>query len=202
MQTNRPPAPQPARHWEDLATREVADRWTEYLVLPDARGAARPTSRSGSSRSPPSAALPGEAARAVCALVNDEVEYLAGSTDVQRRPPRPGSSAPASARTWCTWRSAGCASLGIPARYVSGYFHPDARPGGRRDRRGESHAWVEWWDDGWHPFDPTNERGARRPVRGRRRRARLPRRQAAVSGIYSGAATSEMSVKVDVTRLA
>ena len=23
---------------------------------------------------------------------------------------------------------------------------------------GESHAWVEWWDDGWHPFDPTNDR--------------------------------------------
>ena len=51
----------------------------------------------------------------------------------------------------------GLRHVGIPARYVSGYLHP------RRDAvvgetvRGESHAWVEWWDDGWRGFDPTND---------------------------------------------
>lgn len=45
--------------------------------------------------------------------------------------------------------------LNIPARYVSGYIHPD-----RPDYRGtaQSHAWVEIFvpSTGWVPLDPTN----------------------------------------------
>ena len=67
--------------------------------------------------------------------------------------------------------------------------------------RGESHAWVEWWDDGWHAFDPTNdlEPGDRYVVvaTGRDYGDVRP-----LSGIYSGSATSSMFVQVDVTRLA
>jgi len=44
-------------------------------------------------------------------------------------------------------------SLGVPARYVSGYIH-------RQDRRSQSHAWCEAWlpDVGWVGVDPTNNR--------------------------------------------
>lgn len=44
-------------------------------------------------------------------------------------------------------------SLGIPARYVSGYIH---RPG----QESHSHAWCEVWlpDAGWCGLDPTNNR--------------------------------------------
>jgi transglutaminase-like putative cysteine protease len=49
-----------------------------------------------------------------------------------------------------------CRSVGIPARYVSGYVY-DAK---RKDIRGAhaSHAWVEVWvpGAGWHGLDPTN----------------------------------------------
>jgi transglutaminase-like putative cysteine protease len=43
-------------------------------------------------------------------------------------------------------------SLGVPARYVSGYIH---RPG----KESESHAWCEVWlaGAGWVGFDPTND---------------------------------------------
>lgn len=48
-------------------------------------------------------------------------------------------------------------SIGIPARYVSGYVPAAAG----EIQRGESvparnHAWIELWDGGWHPLDPTN----------------------------------------------
>ena len=46
---------------------------------------------------------------------------------------------------------------GIAARYVSGYLHPDPSFPIGTTVKGESHAWVEWWDQGWHAFDPTND---------------------------------------------
>ena len=84
---------------------------------------------------------------------------MPGATDVRGTGRRPrGSSAPASARTSPTSSSAGCARIGIPARYVSGYVHPDADPVVGATVTGYSHAWVEWWDDGWHAFDPCHHR--------------------------------------------
>lgn len=45
-----------------------------------------------------------------------------------------------------------CRSLGIPARYVSGYLFTD------HTEHVASHAWAEVWHDGsWHTFDVTNQ---------------------------------------------
>jgi transglutaminase-like putative cysteine protease len=46
-------------------------------------------------------------------------------------------------------------SLGVPARYVSGYHYTGA---GEIDEPVivESHAWLEAWAGEWIPFDPTN----------------------------------------------
>ena len=54
----------------------------------------------------------------------------------------------------------GLRSLGIPARYVSGYIRTKPPPGQER-RRGsdQSHAWVGVWlgqEHGWVDVDPTN----------------------------------------------
>ncbi|NDG49188.1 MAG: transglutaminase family protein, partial [Rhodospirillales bacterium] len=51
-------------------------------------------------------------------------------------------------------------SLGLPARYMSGYIRTRPLPGQER-RRGadQSHAWVGAWlgeHDGWVGLDPTN----------------------------------------------
>ena len=45
-------------------------------------------------------------------------------------------------------------SLGLPARYISGYL----RSGGDFKGDGASHAWVSVWCPvfGWQDFDPTN----------------------------------------------
>lgn len=50
-----------------------------------------------------------------------------------------------------------CRTLGIPARYVSGYFLNPARRLGENEA---SHAWIETWlpGAGWLAYDPTHAR--------------------------------------------
>ena len=67
--------------------------------------------------------------------------------------------------------------------------------------KGESHAWVEFWDDGWIACDPTNgtEVGTDHVVvaRGRDYEDVPP-----FKGIYSGRAAAKLEVVVAITRLA
>ena len=48
--------------------------------------------------------------------------------------------------------------LGIPCRYVSGYFYQPADAHERSSSDGATHAWIEAWllDLGWVGFDPTH----------------------------------------------
>jgi transglutaminase-like putative cysteine protease len=200
VHTQRGPAPMPALGWEDLGAPEVADRWTEYLGLPSLVAPPEDlAARVGAIAA--DAALPGEAAREVCALVNREVEYQMGATEVESHASAAWEQRAGVCQDMAHLVIGGLRTLGIPARYVSGYLHPkEAAPVGETFA-GESHAWVEWWDDGWHGFDPTNDRepGDRWVIvaTGRDYADVKP-----LSGIYSGAGTSRMSVQVDVTRLA
>jgi transglutaminase-like putative cysteine protease len=92
-------------------------------------------------------------------------------------------------------------TLGMPARYVSGYLVPKRDLGVGESASGESHAWVEYWDDGWVPADPTNgvPVGVEHVVvaRGRDYDDVPP-----FKGIYSGRAQAALDVTVTVTRLA
>ena len=92
-------------------------------------------------------------------------------------------------------------ALGLPARYVSGYLHPKADAAIGEPVTGESHAWVEWWDGGWHGFDPTNavEIGNRHVTLGRGRDyGDVP----PFKGLFSGPNSEGHTVTVEVTRLA
>ncbi len=88
--------------------------------------------------------------------------------------------------------------LGIPARYTSGYFHPEGAEGEVGEQA--SHAWVEVWfpSHGWVGVDPTNDR----LVNDRYIRVAYGRDYGDVSpvrGSYRGAETSAMDVDVWVT---
>lgn len=89
-----------------------------------------------------------------------------------------------------------CRSLGIPARYVSGYFFNDTR----RPREIEaSHAWIEAYvpGHGWAAFDPTHDRVAdERYVKVAVGRDYADIRP--VNGTYRGAPTRSLTVKVAV----
>lgn len=89
-----------------------------------------------------------------------------------------------------------CRSMGIPARYVSGYFFNNTR----RPREIEaSHAWIEAWvpGHGWAAYDPTHDRVAD----DRYVKVALGRDYAdirPVSGTYRGAPARSLKVEVTV----
>ena len=83
-------------------------------------------------------ANPGEAAREVCALVYREVKYVSGSTTVDAFAAHSWAERAGVCQDMAHIAIGALRSIGIPARYVSGYLHPEARAGGRRPGRAAS----------------------------------------------------------------
>lgn len=91
-------------------------------------------------------------------------------------------------------------AMGVPARYVSGYLHPNNEAGIGERIEGQSHAWVEAWTGDWWGYDPTNnqEIGHRHVgvARGRDYADVAPLR-----GVHAGGGSSTLKVEVNLTRL-
>lgn len=95
-------------------------------------------------------------------------------------------------------------AAGVPARYVSGYVHPDGGAPPGATVRGQSHAWVEVWAGGWLGLDTTNGAGdgpavgPRHVVVGRGRDyTDVP----PLKGVYQGVPAEHLEVEVEMTRL-
>ncbi len=192
-------APRAVTDWASYGTREVRDRWTEFLVLSDA--VAPPDEFAAQVRLiGADAALPGDAALAVSRLVTAEVDLLPGVTGVATTAAEAWGRRAGVCQDLVHLAIGGLRSLGIPARYVSGYVHPAAEPEVGETVAGESRAWLEWWDDGWQGYDPCVDAApAERYVaigHGRDYGDVPPLR-----GIYSGADTADLAVRVDITRV-
>ena len=142
-----------------------------------------------------------ETALAICAAVGGAMEYRRGVTGVN-----------STARDAWPARSGVCQDIahvalgvlraaGIPARYVSGYLHPNPDAAIGEPVIGESHAWVEWYSGQWHGYDPTNLVGIGESHvyvgHGREYADVAPLR-----GVYAGTGSSELFVSVELTRLA
>ncbi|RLV49082.1 transglutaminase family protein [Nocardioides mangrovicus] len=199
VHTDRATSLPPALDWEQLRSDDVTDRFVELLevsprVAPPDELAAQCRDLAASGRQP------GEVAREICALVHDEVRYVTGSTDVATTAADAWNRRSGVCQDLVHLAVGGLRSVGIPARYVSGYLHPDPEAPVGETVAGESHAWVSWWDEGWHGFDPTNDAdvGDYHVVvaAGRDYGDVKP-----LGGIYSGSASSHMFVDVSVTRL-
>jgi len=100
------------------------------------------------------------ATRDLTALIFREFEYQGGVTDVST----PVEEVLASRRGVCQdfahLQIACLRSLGLPARYVSGYLQTHPPPGKEKLVGSDaSHAWISAWcpDLGWIDFDPTND---------------------------------------------
>ena len=184
--------------WDELASDKVQDTYYEYLApsamvdVDESLAAAMGVLRGET---------PADTLAAVVAWVQTELVYEKGYTT---------SSTPA-LDAWRAGRGvcqdfvhlclAGLRTFGIPARYVSGYFHPEPDAAVGDTVEAESHAWVEAWLGDWHPVDPTNSVpvGLRHVVvaRGREYRDVPP-----LKGIYSGAPPALPAVTVEITRFA
>ena len=90
--------------------------------------------------------------------------------------------------------------LGIPARYVSGYFYPKREPVVGETIVGQSHAWVEYFAGEWYGIDPTNGIGhtARHIVVGR---GRDYGDVSPLKGIYHGPRPTSAGFRVEMTCL-
>jgi transglutaminase-like putative cysteine protease len=142
---------------------------------------------------------PGDAARSICEWVGDSMEYMQGVTGVQST----GAEAWAERRGVCQdivhVALGALRSVGIPARYVSGYLHPRRAAVIGETVTGESHAWVEWFCGDWHGYDPTNQLDVddHHVIVGR---GRDYVDVAPLRGVYAGPNGSELFVEVSITR--
>jgi transglutaminase-like putative cysteine protease len=194
-----PRPPRSPADWEVLRSQSICDTYVEYLT--PTRWTIAPEEVAGLAAEIAGGLPPDEAARAVAVKLHELLDYVPGVTSVQTLAEEVWAARRGVCQDFAHVTVAALRSLGIPARYVSGYLHPksDAEIGERVE--GQSHAWVEWWVGEWVGFDPTH--GAPTSVdhvlvaRGRDYSDVTP-----LKGIYSGAATSELFVSVEVTRLA
>lgn len=186
--------------WQEVCDPGLAETHVEMLQLTDAveppaelRSLAQVLRRE--------AANPAEAVHEMVNAIRARVEYVPGSTEVHTR----------ASEVWRT-RAGVCQdlvhlglgalrSVGIPARYVSGYVMPSGTPIVGRPQTGESHAWLQYWDGRWVGIDPTNdtapgdfhvELGTGRDY------VDVP----PLKGVYAGPSQSDMFVEVEVTVLA
>jgi transglutaminase-like putative cysteine protease len=144
---------------------------------------------------------PDAAAAAICASVHEHVTYLPGATGVRTNAQEAWDKGQGVCQDMAQIAVSLMRAAGLPARYVSGYLHPqtEAEPGSTAV--GQSHAWVEYWAGAWTPLDPTSLAavGERHVVvaRGRDYGDVPP-----LKGIYHGPSGGGMGVTVEVTRLA
>src|ERR1700759_254758 len=92
-------------------------------------------------------------------------------------------------------------TMGIPARYVSGYPHPDADAVIGETVDGQSHAWIQAWTGSWGDHAPTNDSA----INEQYVTVGVGRDYADVSplkGIYHGQGATDLDVVVEITRLA
>lgn len=142
---------------------------------------------------------PGRAAHAISRAVWEAVEYMSGVTGVQTTAQEAWEARKGVCQDMAHITIGALRSVGIPARYVSGYLHPKPDAVIGEVVTGESHAWVEWYAGGWWGFDPTNdiEIGDRHVLVGRGRDYNdVP----PLRGVFAGPSKSQLFVKVTITR--
>jgi transglutaminase-like putative cysteine protease len=147
------------------------------------------------------ACVPVDAVRAALECVRERVSYERGVTTVSTSAAEAWRRGIGVCQDFTHVTLALLRAMGIPARYVSGYVHPEPDAPIGETMVGESHAWVEAWLGDWTPFDPTLgvAVGERHVIVAR---ARDYADVAPMRGIYTGAAVAGQDVEVEVTRLA
>jgi transglutaminase-like putative cysteine protease len=193
------PAAEERPSWTELGAHAANSRLLELLLPTPLTTVAEPIC---------SAALaeiadlpPDAAAAAICARVHQHVTYLPGATGVRTNAQQAWDKGQGVCQDMAQIAVSLLRAAGLPARYVSGYLHPDpeAEPGSTAV--GQSHAWVEYWAGAWTPLDPTSLApvGERHVVVARGRDyADVP----PLKGIFRGPSGGDMRVTVEVTRLA
>jgi transglutaminase-like putative cysteine protease len=185
--------------WAELGQRAARGRLLEYLLPTPLTTVSEAIS--GTTLTEISGLLPHAAAEAISGLVHDHVTYMPGATGVRTSAQEAWDKCQGVCQDMAQLTVGLMRTAGLPARYVSGYLHPDPKAQPGSTSVGQSHAWVEYWAGAWTPLDPTSLSpvGERHVVvaRGRDYGDVPP-----LKGIYRGRSGGGMDVTVEVTRLA
>lgn len=199
VETDVAEKPEELAGWDDLDTEAVIDRFDEVLsptqYTPHSKRIARVGQRIAKEYDP------FEAVGAVAQWVRSELDYVSGTTGVHSSGLDALREGKGVCQDFAHLSLIMLRSMGIPARYVSGYLHPsrEAVVGDAID--GQSHAWIQAWTGGWWHYDPTNDSEINEQYVsvgvGRDYSDVAP-----LKGIYSGEGSTDLDVVVEVTRLA
>ncbi|MFZ1410696.1 MAG: transglutaminase family protein [Micropruina sp.] len=190
----------PGASWDDLRSEALRDRRVEMLELShyvDPGGELRRLTAAVAAES----TRPADVVPVVVQEIQQRVKYLPGSTHVRTRAVDVWEAGAGVCQDMVHVAIGALRSVGIPARYVSGYVIPDGNPVVGESQVGESHAWLQYWDGAWVGLDPTNDStpGDHHVEVGiGRDYADVP----PLRGIYTGAGESDMYVEVEMTILA
>lgn len=192
-------APTPGASWEDLASLATTSvHFVEHL-RPTRLTAPHEEVERLALTSRQSGATPHETALVLARAVHERIEYQRGVTGVHSTGAEAWTAGKGVCQDFAHVLIGALRSLGIPARYVSGYLHPKPNAQVGETVTGESHAWVEWYAGDWFGYDPTNmlEIGERHVLvaRGRDYTDVSPLR-----GVYAGPSASSIFVRVEITR--
>jgi len=199
VETATPERPGRGVGWDTLSNVQVADQHAELLgptaYTPFDQGLAEVACGiRAASRTPSDAGI------AACGWVRDQLDYVRGSTSVRTSGIEAWAAGAGVCQDFAHLTLGVLRAMGIPGRYVSGYLHPfpDAEIG--QVITGQSHAWIEWWDGDWRPFDPTNGvyAGERHVIVGR---GRDYHDVTPLKGLFKGGPTADLGVEVELTRV-
>lgn len=193
------PHPEHKLGWDQLA--DAASRATEYVeqTKQTNRTAPPPEVSELAARILAESEDPCEAALRICTAIGEAVEYMHGVTGVRTTAAEAWAGRKGVCQDITHLALGALRSVGIPARYVSGYLHPIPNADIGHTVAGESHAWVEWFCGDWRGFDPTNliDIGDRHVAVGH---GRDYNDVAPLRGVYAGPYGSELFVTVEITR--
>jgi len=186
--------------WSAVLEPEIQDRYAEFLFRSEyVDDAGTDPDRAAIVEAMRAAPRPFDAARLAVDSVRDRLTYTPGVTDVSTTAAQAWQSQHGVCQDFSHLTLSLLRAVRIPARYVSGYLHTEEAAQGQTVT-GESHAWLEYWDGGWHALDPTNDRmvgSAHVLVARGRDYADVP----PLKGIYAGGQSEGLGVTVEITQL-
>ena len=199
VETDRGELPKDKVGWDELHTEAVIDRFDEVLspthYTPQSKRIHRVGERISKYQDPQEAVI------AAAHWVHGELDYVPGTTGVHSSGLDALREGKGVCQDFAHLTLILLRGMGIPARYVSGYLHPNRKAMIGDTIDGQSHAWVQAWTGGWWNYDPTNDA----EINEQYISVGVGRDYSDVSplkGIYSGEGSTDLDVVVEITRLA
>jgi transglutaminase-like putative cysteine protease len=193
------PASEERPSWTEIGEKSGGGRLLEFLLPTQLTTVAEEISDAAVAEI--NGLSPDTAAEAISDRVREHVTYMPGATGVRTNAQEAWDKGQGVCQDMAQLTVALMRNAGLPARYVSGYLHPDPKAEPGSTSVGQSHAWVEYWAGSWIALDPTSGAavGERHVAVARGRDyADVP----PLKGIYHGPSGGDMLVTVEVTRLA